>query len=103
MEKGNPTAEPTAIPPEAAKPEQPSFRFPPITDKTLCFQLPGSGDVWMGFNPAKFPRDVIRAWVCFQVEQYFALFMERIREAQHAAQHPPKKEHKSLRQILSGK
>jgi hypothetical protein len=88
--------------PEAAKSAELAFRFPPIADKTLCFQLP-SGDVWMGFNPAKFPRDVIRAWVCFQVEQYFALFMERIREAQHAAQHPPKKEHKSLRQILSGK
>ena len=102
MENQEPKAEPAATP-EAAKPEQPSFRFPPITDKTLCFQLTGSGDVWMGFNPAKFPRDVIRAWVCFQVEQYFALFMERIREAQHAAQHPPKKEHKSLRQILSGK
>ena len=100
MENQEPKDAPTATP-EAANPEQPSFRFPPITDKTLCFQLPGSGDVWMGFNPAKFPRDVIRAWVCFQVEQYFALFMDQIRAAQQKADQPKPK--KSMLQILGAK
>ena len=101
MEKGNPTAEPTAIPPEAAKPEQPSFRFPPITDKTLCFQLTGSGDVWMGFNPAKFPLRVVLAWSAFQVEQYYALFMDRMRDAQAKAHEPKTK--RGIRDIILGK
>ena len=97
---GNPETQdkPAATPPEA---EKESFRFPPISDKTLCFQLTGSGDVWMGFNPAKFPRDVIRAWVCFQVEQYFALFMDQIRAAQQKADQPKPK--KSMLQILGAK
>lgn len=86
--------------PEAAKSAEIAFRFPPIADKTLCFQLP-SGDVWMGFNPAKFPLRVVLAWSAFQVEQYYALFMDRMRDAQAKAHEPKPK--RGIRDIILGK
>ena len=92
--------EPQSAPAAEAKPEQHPFRFPPIVDKTLCFQLP-SGDVWMGFNPAKFPLRVVLAWAAFEVEQYFAQFVALVRAAEEKANQPKQK--KSMLQILGGK
>jgi len=96
---GNP--EEPQQPAEKSEPskEKETFRFPPITDKTLCFQLQGSGDVWMGFNPAKFPRTVILAWCAFQIENFFADFTRRVQEMREKSQGKAKK---SLREIMSG-
>ena len=98
MENQEPKDKPAATP--EVKNDQPAFRFPPITDKTLCFQLP-SGDVWMGFNSSKFPLRVVLAWAAFQVEQYYALFMDRMRDAQAKAQEPKHK--RGIRDIILGK
>ena len=96
MENQEPKDKPAATSPEV---EKESFLFPPITDKTIAFQLPNTGDIWLGFNPSKFPLRVILAWCAFQVEQYYAQFMSRVQEAREAAQQPKHK--KSIRDILT--
>ena len=85
----------------AATPTEEAFRFPPINDKTLFFQLPGTGDVWMGFNPARFPLRVVLAWAAFIIEQYFFDFAQRVQAAQAGAPGLAKKK-KSLMSIMSG-
>lgn len=103
MEIQEPKDKPAETPTPAAKPED-NFRFPAITDKTICLQIPGTGDVWLGFNPARFYPRVVLAWAAFQIENAYANVEDRIRAARAKGQgQHEKKEKKSLLQILSGK
>lgn len=77
---GNPETDKTEAVPE----KEDNFRFPPVTNSPILTQNRITGDVWLGFNCAKFPLRVILAWCAFQVENIYFQFEQQIRAAQQA-------------------
>ena len=89
-------------PAEKPEAEQEPFRFPPVTNQTIITQNPITGDVWLGFNPARFPRLVVLAWAAFQVESVYAQFMAAIQAQQQAAEKIGRNGKRGILDILRG-
>jgi len=92
---GNPEPE---IKKTEAQPEE-HYTFPPCSAHPVITQNKLTGDLWLGFNPARMPRPVSLAWVAFQVEQIYAQLEAQI-EAQRKVLADPKAK-RSIRDIMT--
>lgn len=101
---GNPETAtvPESKPAELQNAQPAAFHFPPITDRTLVTVNPQTGDIWLGFNPARFSLRVVLAWAAFQIENTYQMLEDKIRQAQVTMDNSQKKKpKKSLRDILT--